>query len=1148
MLGINCLLDNPTALPIATSIVKKITDALMSKYKSAPIGEVYSIIRSSGIEMDLNTVAKIYLDQNNRYDSGLTPDNEVYAMLSSSIGRILSYTPQDGREIGRLAPASEAAIRVSSMIQKAMDLTVPDDSIQRQLQDRLVKAAKRILQRDENGREILSRKDKTGDPIQLIKDVFDLGNKHPDGIFGRLSSGVELWDSFKEEIKDLSELTKDAMFGAQIEQMADVLQASTYELLLSSQEARSALHEILKKAGFTKVSNGEIQIDWDNITKTNPNIYQLVIDVLRKEGVNSIAASYAAKTLENEYKTAIEARIKDQLSNIIQDRGQLEKYSVLAVQNPEAFVNARNNAMLSAIGLGNVPITTVVKLRGALQSYNLLIKNPKTAFSPTYKAILERKIRNDIERAMESNGTSLMSFARNYQLVSQFGMGLILSNPGNIIENTLSGISSMIDAAISDPFTILEAIKRSATTGLDVSKGGVRIGSERANINSASVNLDDRTTRQEKGNSKAKIWANLFQRLTLSATDALFGQAVYSSVEFRAIRFVLKAKGFSDVESMKIINELYFKNTSEIENLADTMINSLQSFDIEPSKQTKERIVNELLLSNLTTNGFAWEHLANQFEIAGKTELADKMRTTHIQTEILIKIRDIANAVRARAMGHQSDTILGSFIEKIYSTNMNDAINRSMKRASSAATTQEYKTETRKQAGMELARGLFGNAVFARRGALNWAFLGLARSTGIPLISTLIFDIAIRGGIGGKLITKSKLQAKLDELSNQSNTNEFLSKLDQISDDLEYTYAVRQRLIRNTLGTIIGGIAASSILTIMKQDCAPGDEECIANKVKNWKDRGYLRSFEKLFPYILNGYLNNQLDEFNKIKPESDRPSSLTEYYGNTLGANGLKQTIEAYKTYVEKNGIANDKVIVPILNMMFPPKYVEEHEKDGYRMATMGDMISSAVGLRHMKAVDIWADRISSYTRAKDDLNTSQIKHDRNELIPETFMEGVLSGMLERNTYRWYLKNYGHLSAEYIDNKSLVNLIGIGDKTQQKLEAIGIKAISDLKGKTPQQIRAIRDNDNKHVFSELEAVSVHNQINLTGISKTGRDISEIDFTQEEQTRLIAIGIKSIGTENKQDIINKLGYLYNTTDGKKEKQLYRSLISKIANQ
>jgi hypothetical protein len=1131
-------------MPIAQEVVKTITDSLYSEYKEAYLDDVFRIIRKSGIEMDLSTVAMIYMDQNNVYEDGFTSMEDIYAMLNSSLSKILLFTPKPGTEIGKLSPASEAAIRVMNTIQKAMDLTIPDDSVQKQLQTRLVGAAKRILLADEAGKEILKAKKTNQDSIELIKHVFDLGNNHPDGIFGRLSSGAELWEQFKSELNDMkSILDEDTFAEAEIKQMIDVLQDTTYEILLNTNEARSALNDILKKAGFTKVKGDKVQVDWDQIKKINPNIYKTILDVLKLNGVPSIGAIYAAKTLEREYNRMLQQNIKQETENILQDKGQLERYSVLATENPEAFNNARNNAMLSAIGLGNVNIATVINLRTALQNYNLLIKNPRTAFSPTYKAILERKIRNDIERAMEKNGTNFMQFSRNYQLASQFGMGLILSNAGNIIENTLSGISGMIDAAFSEPTTIFEAVKRGMATGLDVAKGGVRIGAEKANINAAAVNLDDRTTAQEN-NAKWKVWANLFQRITLSATDALFGQAIYSAVEFRALRKILKSKGLSTKESNLIINELYFKNSNEIENLADSMIKNIESFGIKPNKQMRDRIINELLISNMDSAGENWTDLANMIELKGNLELSNKIKSTKLQAEILVRIRDVANAVRARAMGHQADTMLGAFLEKAYSTDMNNAIEKNMKRASEARTATEFKSENRKQAGMELARGFFGNAIFARRGALNWAFLGLARSTGLPLLSTLIFDIGIRGLIGGKLITENKLATYLESLDNEKNKDSFINTMDKMMENMEYTYAVRQRLVRNTLGVLLGGISASIIIGYMKKDCDDNDPDCIAKKVKKWKDKGYLRSIEKLFPYILNGYLNNQLDEFGKIRPESERANSIMDYYKNSLTINGITPAIETYKTYVEKNGIANDKIIVPILNMLFPPKYVEEHEKNGYRMATMGDMISSAVGLRHMKAIDVWRDRLNAYTGANDDKNIATIKQERLELIPETFVEGFLSQVLERNVMRWYLKNYGHLSPESMGNRNSINLIGIGEKTSKKLEEIGIKTYSDLSKMSVQELDQIKGSDKKSIFSPTEAVNVFNQVNNLSISTTGKDIEDYDFDENQLKKLKQIGIKSIGTENKQYILKNIIYLYKRAD-KNDKKDYKTIIDKL---
>src|SRR5215207_6932755 len=59
-LKINCILEQPSALPEVIRLVEKVAHSLNSKKKSAKVEDVYREIRDAGVEIDSESIAFAY--------------------------------------------------------------------------------------------------------------------------------------------------------------------------------------------------------------------------------------------------------------------------------------------------------------------------------------------------------------------------------------------------------------------------------------------------------------------------------------------------------------------------------------------------------------------------------------------------------------------------------------------------------------------------------------------------------------------------------------------------------------------------------------------------------------------------------------------------------------------------------------------------------------------------------------------------------------------------------------------------------------------------------------------------------------------------------------------------------------------------------
>ncbi len=1142
MFNANCLLTQPELYNEFKQIVEFVSNEMVAEIGEAHLPDVYRALRTSGLEVDVQTVAQIYREVNDTNNEAYSSDEYIDLVLMGPAQRIVNYHREEIRTIGKNAPATEVATRIIAAIQKVLDSSTATKTVQRQMQDRLIASAKKILSNE--APELFKKVESSIDPYDAIREALVINSDQQfDGLNGMMNNAEVLFNDFKKQLAEIADTLGDDVFAkAEIDLAASIIEESTYDLLLSRTETHNALLKALRDAGFTKVVNGNVSIDWNEARKSG-DIETALRGALSKEFSNE-QIDIVLPSLIREYQYRLANTIRDKFKDTMTKSGDLEKMAILAAQNQGAFNNAQNNALLKAMGVPAVNISSANQIQRVLNQYgNILKANPLAILSSTFTMSLERHIRNDIEKAVENAGGKfdLLSFQRNFSLFSQYGMGLVLANPGNIPENFLSGAMAGIDTFIQMPKQTWSLIKRGVISGLSVAKGGVRVGAERSNINSTMVNIDDRTSAQYLGLKNWKVWANLFQRVTLSATDALWGQMVMTSVEAKELKLLLKAQGLNNSESNMVINELYFKGVNDgLKNVVAQMGVALNNAGIKGvDADLTRRMLNELVLANLISNGAVFEDLANMLSNSGDP-LGAKLSGVDITTDMVLSIRKVADAVRGKAMGHAPDTQIGAFIQKIYDMGLKPKILKSQKEG-----------KRNQQAVAEGASTFLGNVLFARRGALNWAFLNLQRSTGAPLAITILYDLLFKGGVREKYLTKDRMQKIVDAIKNSQTDEDYKKSLAEFQDKLEFTMSVQQRLSREIAGTIFAGMFSSVLWSLMVSKCED-NPDCVANKFKEWLDGGYLSTIEKWLPYVFVNFIHSQFDDRGKIRP--DAPKSPGEYLSQTLNITDFDLFLRHYHDYVSKNRMGEDKLFTPLYNIAMPPVkkgttgFLEEYQVPGYRFAQLGDMIGGAAGLRHLKAYDVWANRIEGYKflgGGDIDKSPSEKKAERKSMYPVGFTEGVAKSMLTNAMFKWYATEFGHLSEKELASRPTISLRGVGPATQDALSLIGIDKYKDLEGMTPDDIYKMedtREGKKGKLFSREQSVSIYNEINNKSVGKY--EAKSMGFTMDELTSLADMSYYSFDEKNIDEAIDNVGQIYISSNGEK-KVKFGSIYTKL---
>lgn len=966
---------------------------------------VYNSLRKQGIEVDIQTATYVYENAFAPLNSGyFTSPQQLEEYRGATFKKIFEKQTAVIRrnEIGKDNPVVAAVAAMAKTVQEDLK---HKPSVQKIMQEKLKKAAARVL-------ELKGKSKPKGSAWQALEDAMMLdrdGNQFfmvgGDAVLGGqtgrayLANADMVWTEFQKEMNEVANEMEamDSLGAAEMRNYADILTESAYDLLMSSREVKDVIVASLAEAGLTRMAkiNGQdkLVIDWRKITSTL-DFEGTITGVLDRQGYTPAEIAKIAPFLEREFDSMMREKAARSLASIAGARkaSDIDRLSRIAVLG--GFKQAEKQMVYEVMGIDEMTQENLNAIEGLMLTYDQFMKMDMAELSPTFFATIERHIRNLIERTQEGQSIGL-KLSRRYQLMSQFSSASLLLNVGNaIVENTTSGLAEMINTAVVNPAWVLKGFNAWSNTFMDVIQGGVRQGSEKSNINDQRVNVDDRTGWEQADTLQKKFFsiANIFSRVALTATDASAKSFLWKSMEINAIRLVLEGQGLTTGEAHAVINETYFGNRDQLEMVAKEMERKLGEAGINTAKGKWKRMAGELALANLMTDGTVMQDALASLEAENKLRKGVKDKL-HIDRDMLLALRKAASNAAARGLGHSTDTLAMSLLDR--------TIEFGNKKAGKAKTLG-------RRAAWEMGLATVGNIFRFRSGMLKWMALNIQKSSGISLVITLLHDVWYDKQ--HLLLKKENIAKRLAEVErSKGDMRTYDNAMSEFTQDFEKALAFRQRLTRSTLQPGISFVLwkfviAPAVENLFKEICSENTTECLQKKIIYMKKRGWDNWINKLMPIAVQDYVNTLV---------LHRPSP-GNYYNFKKNKNAFNGMMESYLgTFQPLNQKSQDRAIANILNnagedpvygLLDDIKNAVKYKDAQERIDVIGGkFVGRTLNLGGpLKMYDI----NKRYFNALQGKSNVESNATYKKYKPDTFLEAMILENMTKDLYREYVNN----------------------------------------------------------------------------------------------------------------------------------------------
>lgn len=978
MLGINCLVRTPELKVELKDLIESVGWAIAAgqenpvtgkPYKGAPtVANVYRELRAMGIEIDAQTLSHLYGEV---FQSHPAFDQEdVLQDFRQQAYRDLVAAQADEikvREIGRESPVTAV---VSALMQQVKLMSEKETSIQRLFQDRLAKAAKRVTGfKGEGGAQRQTAE-------EILREVLNLERNHPFGAgFSRMQNAKILWEEFRKEFNEMADIleSKDDVYNAdKIRTYADILENATYKFLMSTREIQQVINDTLKEAGYGRtiqMQSGKTYqtVDWEKVfADTAFDFRRTLKEVFRNKGFTPSEVDRIADELEDDFKKMQDAKRQNILNqrNKIKTREQKSALHRLNhLYNYGIFNNAQQQALFNVLGVKQATQNQINALQQLMAIHNKAMQNPISQWSATYMKTLQREVERIIEQAEESKDGVLMAI-RKFSFFSQVNNALMLSNPQNITENTLSGaFQSIITAIFTQPGEAANTLSVIWNVWKDVAKGGVREGHEQFNTFNTTANVEDMRNFETAKTTKEKITSffGLLPRIALSSMDNSLKAGLIHQIGLDMLKKEMKRQGMSKEDIATTINEIFYGNKAEIDQIADTLVQNLIAAGVNiKGDSKKKRIAAELAWANMVMDGDFFLNTYANLVSSGRINNVD----LKINENLIKQIRNAAEAAASKGLGHQSDSWIISFMDK-WAQNLGVDVQQARKTGVGLVRAEGLRT-------------LYSQVNRYRPGSIRWMWLTLEKTTGLALLQTLITDVAWRGIRSGTWKNKySDIEIDIDE-----NNKEAVNKRAR---DLEWYASLKQRLIREMMGPVFGYAS----LLVLQAAMSGGDDDDkksqllkLAIMIK--KDRTLDRWYQKLLPPRAYNYLQslawrNKFGEIvSKRSSEVELPDSMD-----------LMEKFFSWETavntfYVNYNQSSTQNFVDAIEAISIGDK------EKGY--GKLGEAILNSMFSNPAKVVDAYLNSIRHQPMVPS--------YKSKKLQPKSFLEGSLRSLLPRNAW----------------------------------------------------------------------------------------------------------------------------------------------------
>lgn len=971
MLGINCLVNRWQLRDELKDLVELHGLELIAEDKAPTIQAVYNSLRLAGFEIDAQTTGELYRDTNSfKKGDFYSTDDEIDAFTDKTYIDLFAAEAEENKE-KRIGKDNPVVFTVASLMNGVKLMGEQTPTLQRIFQDRLLKAAKRVT--GFKGEHIPAN----ATAEQILKEAFTIEKHNPFGTgFSEMENAELLWREFKKEfaeVADVLEQKGDVYNADKIRSYADILEKATYKLMLSGAEVQKIISETLREAGFKKEvkSGGTVReiVDWNKIfNKTDFNFRETIKDVFRPKGFSEKELSRIADEMEDEYKKLRAAKLEASLRNANKGATRTEQKSAVhrlqQLYQYGIFSSSNMQALFRALKVKPTTAKQIEVLHRLMEVNNQALANNVSNFSPTYIKSIQREIEIIIEHS-EEDRSGMLKAVRAYSFYNQFANALILSNAQNITENTLSGIFQLFSTMLfTQPKEAIETLKVVARVAGDVAQGGVREGQEISNSFNTSANAEERFNFETAKTPGQKILAgiNLMPRVMMSVADNSIKAGLVHQMGIDMLKRELKRQGLSSEEANLVINEAFYGNRAEIEKIAKGLESDLVDSGVKVAKGKWKRIAAELSWSNMATDGGFFEELIKKLESAGDIGKHIEMSSTLVKD-----IRDAAEIAASKGLGHQADSKIMEFLDRIPSF-----FSRQV---------QEKRTQGRGLEGAELQRALYSQANKFRYGALRWTWLTLEKSTGLALLQTLITDVLLakaRGKQSGILNRYSSIDIDIDENDNAA--------VKRRAEELAWYASLKQRLIREVMGPLVGYLALRAVQALFSGSGSDDDKKRHLRNlaVAMRKDSMINRWYQKLLSARAYNYLSELAwVDRGEIKKKKISDITLPDELDAFEVAAGLNELLPTLKNNY------NNSEVSKIIDTFVKWKQIGADKASG----KLGEALVGVFFTSPFKIFDVQTGPFKS--------NPMLSSGDYKKLTPKNFWDGALKGFIDKQSWR---------------------------------------------------------------------------------------------------------------------------------------------------
>jgi len=642
MAGVGCLLKDTQIISDLGALLKDFAADYIANDLVFTLNDAYNIVKSMGLEIDLESVAYVYENEFNLMDGNFSSQDQVDTLIGREFYEMLekiSHTrPFTGElKIDRRSPGKAAADQIAKMFDSGMKQNQGTMSEMRLFQEKMYKAAKAFTDRSVfPGR---TRVDNRGFE-EILAEAFEFNEKGIETVYGTLNSAIDVFEEFKAEIRRYvaglqsgvrsGTVSADAL--AQFETYTDAIIAKSFDLLLSQKEMNTVIKEALTSAGFVKVSSKAgvrtVVLDWQQLTDGANDVNFL------KDNVSEAMRKYTRFTepqidvinaaMEREYIRLREDIIAKRLAN-------LKQRNEIAI-NPEKNAQTRTLAKLYAMGwfdaapdayekivnkalsLEDIDVDTFNELQVLGKALHTLYKENYASdeYTKTATNAINEQIGTILNR-YASNKSGLYKTARYINGYLSMALRALLTSVSNsFIANQISGLeakgrNNLFSMIRGESNSQKREFKRRLSANLfkDIAlTGGLQYG----DLSSTYMNRNEFDT-WLNSLSDSRLYHTAVSAITgralLDGSDSYFKASLVHNYFIHNITSIMVNKfGYSKQDAINEINQqLYGTPFEEMVVEAQTVIDKINiqagKIVVKDNSENVERLAADMVMANL---------------------------------------------------------------------------------------------------------------------------------------------------------------------------------------------------------------------------------------------------------------------------------------------------------------------------------------------------------------------------------------------------------------------------------------------------------------------------------------------------------------------------------------------------------------------